>query len=100
VELIDRMRLSILSLLVLTCTAGCATVERTPPQFRAGDVVVARHFTRHPELNGTHVLVTGGFEWRWIKGGNTLRCYSVKTVDGEELAAQSFQLQSLAATRQ
>ncbi len=86
-------------LLILGLTAGCASVDRAPPTFKAGDVAVARNFTRHPHLNGTQVLVTGDFEWRWIKGGNTLKCYAVKTVDGEELAAQGFQLQPLAANR-
>jgi hypothetical protein len=72
--------------------SGCATTDRAPPQFQVGDVVIARHFTRHPELNGTPVRVTGGYEWRWIKGGNTLRCYAITTVDGHVLAAQGFQL--------
>jgi hypothetical protein len=94
-EWIDRMRFLIVISTVLICTAGCATVERVP-HFRAGDIAVARHFTHHPELNGTQVLVTGEFQWRWIKGGSALRCYSIKTVDGQELAAQDFQLQSLA----
>lgn len=76
---------------------GCAsTDDLTVPAFKTGDVAVARNFTHHPHLNGTQVLVTGGYEWRWIKGGNTLKCYSIKTVDGQELAAQGFQLQPLA----
>ena len=72
----------------------------TPAVARVGDVVIARHFTRHPELNGTPVRVTGGYEWRWIKGGNTLRCYAITTGDGQVLAAQGFQLapQSLPQT--
>lgn len=76
---------------------GCATVDSIAPAFKAGDVAVARNFAHYPHLNGTQVLVTGDYDWRWIKGGNTLKCYSVKTVDGQELAAQSFQLQPLAS---
>lgn len=75
---------------------GCASVETSTPAFKAGDIAVARNFTHHPHLNGTQVLVTGDYEWRWIKGGNTLKCYAIKTVDGHELAAQSFQLQPVA----
>ena len=88
----------LLSTLLLTAlfTAGCASVERAPAQFKAGDIALARNFTHHPHLNGTPVLVTGDFTWRWIKGGNTLRCYAIKTADGQELAAQNFQLQPLA----
>lgn len=89
------------AIMVLMCSmalsSGCSTVERAPARFEVGDVVIARHFSHHPELNGTQVVVTGGLEWRWIKGGNTLRCYAVKTVDGRELAAQGFQLQPLTA---
>jgi hypothetical protein len=90
--------MKLLSTLLLTAmfTAGCATAERAPPQFRAGDMALARNFTHHPHLNGTPVLVTGDFTWRWIKGGNTLKCYAIKTADGQELAAQNFQLQPLA----
>jgi hypothetical protein len=83
----------------IAALSGCATTERLPPQFQVGDVVVARHFNHYPQLNGTHVRVTGELKWRWIKGGNTLRCYAVETVDGQELAAQGFQLQSIAAQR-
>lgn len=75
---------------------GCASVEPAAPVFKAGDIAVARNFTHYPHLNGTQVLVTGDYDWRWIKGGNTLKCYAVKTVDGQELAAQSFQLQPVA----
>ena len=91
------MRLVGTVLLVLMLIAGCATTERGAPQFKAGDIALARNFTHHPHLNGTPVLVTGDFTWRWIKGGNTLKCYAIKTVDGQELAAQNFQLQPLAA---
>ena len=77
---------------------GCASAPLTP-QFAVGDLVVARHFSNYPQLNGTQVRVTGEYKWRWIKGGNTLRCYAVQTVDGQELAAQSFQLQPLPAQR-
>lgn len=84
-------------LMICVTACGCATTERAPPQFQVGDVAIARHFTHHPELNGTHVRVTGGYEWRWIKGGNTLRSYAVTTVDGKELAVQGFQLQQVAA---
>lgn len=86
------MRLTLALLVCSVLASGCAMTDRPPPQFQVGDVVVARHFTAHPELNGTPVRVTGGFEWRWIKGGNTLRCYAVTTADGQVLAAQSFQL--------
>jgi hypothetical protein len=70
-----------------------------PPQFQVGDVVVARHFNHYPQLNGSQVRVTGELKWRWIKGGNTLRCYAVETADGQELAAQGFQLQPISAHR-
>jgi hypothetical protein len=79
--------------------SGCASTDRPPPQFQVGDVAIARHFTNHPHLNGTPVRVTGEFKWRWIKGGNTLRCYAIETVDGVELAAQGFQLQTMAAAQ-
>lgn len=84
-----------LILMILATACGCATTERAPPQFRVGDVAIARHFTNHPELNGTHVRITGGYQWRWIKGGNTLRCYEVMTVDGKALAVQGFQLMAM-----
>ena len=87
----------LLGLAVLS--SGCASTDRIPPQFHVGDVVVARHFTNYPHLNGTQVRVTGEYKWRWIKGGNTLRCYAIETVDGQELAAQGFQLQANVATR-
>jgi hypothetical protein len=80
--------------------SGCVTSERIPPQFKVGDVVVARHFTHYPELEGAHVRISGEYKWRWIKGGNTLRCYAVETADGQELAAQGFQLQPLATQAQ
>jgi hypothetical protein len=88
------------ALILIICVAacGCATTERAPPQFQIGDVAIARNFTHHPELNGTYVRVTGGYEWRWIKGGNTLRTYAVTTSDGQQLAAQSFQLQRIVAS--
>jgi hypothetical protein len=93
-------KLSPASWLALTLLlGGCASTQRLPSQFQVGDVAVARHFTNYPQLNGTHVRVTGEYKWRWIKGGNTLRCYSIETVDGQELAAQGFQLQSLTAQR-
>jgi hypothetical protein len=90
------MRLT-MTLLFVALLTGCASTERVSPQFQIGDVAIARHFSAHPELNGTHVRVTGNYQWRWIKGGNTLRCYAITTVDGEELAAQGFQLQQIAA---
>ena len=80
-------------LLLCLASAGCASIDRAPAQFQVGDLAIARNFSNHPELNGTLVRVTGDYQWRWIKGGNTLRCYAVTTVDGEELAAQAFQLQ-------
>jgi hypothetical protein len=86
------------TLLLCLAASGCASVAHVPPQFHVGDVAIARHFTNHPQLNGTHVRITGGYQWRWIKGGNTLRCYAITTVDGQELAAQGFQLQQLAKT--
>ena len=88
---------SITMLVLCAVLGGCVSVERAPPLFRVGDVAIARNFNQHPELNGTQVRVTGDYEWRWIKGGNTLRCYAVTTVDGKELAAQTFQLQKVAA---
>ena len=88
-------RALLLSIFASLC-AGCASTDIAAPAFKAGDIAVARNFAHHPHLNGTHVLVTGDYEWRWIKGGNTLKCYSIKTVDGQELAAQSFQLAPLA----
>jgi hypothetical protein len=88
---------SLLCLAFALC--GCATTQRTPPQFQVGDVAIARHFGNYPQLNGTQVRVTGEYKWRWIKGGNTLRCYAIETVDGQELAAQGFQLQTVAATQ-
>jgi hypothetical protein len=90
------MRLLSTLLLTVMFTAGCTTVDRNPAPFKAGDIVLARNFTHHPHLNGTPVLVTGDFTWRWIKGGNTLKCYAIRTADGQELAAQNFQLQPLA----
>ena len=83
----------------MAALSGCASTERLPPQFQVGDIVLARHFNHYPQLNGTQVRVTGELKWRWIKGGNTLRCYAVETADGQELAAQTFQLQSVAAPR-
>jgi hypothetical protein len=85
------MRTTITILICLAAT-GCAVTERTPAHFAVGDVAIARNFTHYPELNGTQVRVTGGYQWRWIKGGNTLRCYEVTTADGRALAAQEFQL--------
>ena len=90
------MRLRAALLLSLVFAGGCASTERLPPQFQVGDVAIARNFSNYPHLNGMQVRVTGGYEWRWIKGGNTLRCYAVTTPDGQELAAQGFQLQQLA----
>ena len=81
-----------ITLLLCLASAGCASVDRAPAQFQVGDIAIARHFSAHPELNGTQVRVTGSYQWRWIKGGNTLRCYEVTTVDGQALAAQGFQL--------
>jgi hypothetical protein len=78
--------------------SGCATTDRLPPQFQVGDVAIARHFGNYPHLNGTPVRITGEYKWRWIKGGNTLRCYAIETTDGQELAAQGFQLQTMPAT--
>jgi len=95
----DSVRSQTSLLVLLTALTGCASTSRMPPQFQVGDVVVARHFNHYPELNGTQVRVTGELKWRWIKGGNTLRCYAVETVDGQELAAQGFQLQSIETQR-
>jgi hypothetical protein len=95
----DNVRLRTSLLMVIAALSGCASTERLPPQFQVGDVVVARHFNHYPQLNGTQMRVTGELKWRWIKGGNTLRCYAVETVDGQELAAQGFQLQSIATQR-
>jgi len=83
------------AILMCLAFAGCATVDRPAPQFNVGDVAIARNFSNYPHLNGTHVRVTGDFKYRWIKGGNTLRCYAITTVDGQELAAQGFQLLAL-----
>lgn len=83
----------------LVCTAGflsgCATTH--VPTFRAGDVVVARNFTRYPQYNGTRVKVVADFKWRWIRElqGNAMRVYEIETVDGQRLAAQPFQLQQV-----
>jgi hypothetical protein len=79
--------------------SGCASTERAQPQYRVGDTVVARHFNSYPQYNGTQVRVTGAYEWRRIKGNNALRCYAITTVDGQELAAQEFQLQGLVVRR-
>ena len=87
------------SAVLLLALGGCASTERIAPQFAVGDVAIARHFSNFPELNGTQVRVTGEYKWRWIKGGNTLRCYAIRTVDGDELAAQGFQLQPVSAQR-
>jgi hypothetical protein len=95
----DSVRLRTSLLVLLAALTGCASTSRLPPQFQVGDVVIARHFNHYPQLNGTQVRVTGELKWRWIKGGNTLRCYAVQTADGQELAAQSFQLQSIATQR-
>jgi hypothetical protein len=89
----DSVALRTSLLIVFAALSGCASTHHLPPQFQVGDVVVARHFNHYPQLNGTQVRVTGELKWRWIKGGNTLRCYAVETVDGQELAAQGFQLQ-------
>jgi hypothetical protein len=75
--------------------AGCASVERSESHYQVGDTVIARHFSGYPQYNGTQVRVTGAYDWRWIKGSNALRCYAITTVDGQELAAQEFQLQRL-----
>ena len=93
------MRLPTTLLALVAALSGCASTERLPPQFQVGDIALARHFSHYPELNGTQVRVSGELKWRWIKGGNTLRCYAVKTADGQELAAQTFQLQTVAAPR-
>jgi hypothetical protein len=89
------VKLKLILLVAVLALCGCATTERVPPQFGVGDIAIARHFTNYPQLNGTQVRVTGEFKWRWIKGGNTLRCYAIETVDGQELAAQGFQLQTI-----
>ena len=87
------VRLRSIGLIAALALCGCASTPAVPPQFKVGDIAVARHFGNYPELNGTQVRVTGEYKWRWIKGGNTLRCYAIQTVDGQELAAQGFQLQ-------
>ena len=89
------MRVLLVSFFASLCI-GCTSKDLVAPAFKAGDLAVARNFSHHPHLNGTQVLVTGDYEWRWIKGGNTLKCYAIKTVDGQELAAQGFQLQPVA----
>ncbi len=89
----------IAAILGLALVAGCASVERSEPPYQVGDTVVARHFSSYPQYNGTQVRVTGAYEWRWIKGSNALRCYAITTVDGQELAAQEFQLQRLVVSR-
>lgn len=80
--------------IIVLVLSGCASAPM-PGQFSKGDVVIARHFTRHPQYNGTHVTVSGNFGWRWVKEAHTLRVYEITTVDGEKLAAQHFQLQRI-----
>jgi hypothetical protein len=91
------MRFRTLLVISAIIVSGCTSIERTPPLFRVGDEAIARNFSHHPQFNGTRVRITGAYKWRWIKDGSTLRCYAVETVDGEKLAAQSFQLQQLPA---
>jgi hypothetical protein len=88
--------------LVLACAfaGGCATVDRPAPKFHVGDIVTARHFGAYPQFNGTQVRVTGGYQWRFVKGHEAMPCYAITTVDGQELAAQEFQLQKVIATAQ
>jgi hypothetical protein len=58
--------------------------------------VEARNFSANPRYNGTQVIVTGAFGWRWIKGpAHALKVYEITTTDGEKLAAQEFQLKRL-----
>lgn len=94
------MRLRMTLLLTLALTGGCATVDRSPPQYQVGDVVVARHFGAYPQFNGTQVRVTGAYQWRFVKSHEPMRCYAITTVDGQELAAQEFQLQKVAVNSQ
>jgi hypothetical protein len=86
------MKLLAVTAIVLTLS-GCAA---SAPRFHVGDVVEARNFTAHSQYNGMPVVVSGDLRWRWIKGPtNTLRVYEITTTDGEKLAAQEFQLESL-----
>lgn len=79
--------------IIALALAGCASVT---PRFQVGDLVMAQNFTTYPQYNGTPVVITGAFGWRWIKGpANTLRVYEITTTDGEKLAAQDFQLVAL-----
>lgn len=91
------MRACMTVLLVLAFTSGCTSVARVVPQYQVGDVVIARNFTGYPQFNGTEVRVTGAYQWRFVKGYNALPCYAITTVDGQELAAQDFQLKRLVA---
>lgn len=83
-------------LLLLLLLQGCASSAITP-EFRTGDIAIARNFTAYPQYEGMPVTVTGDFGWRWIKGGlgNTLRCYEITTTDGLKLAAQQYQLKRI-----
>jgi hypothetical protein len=82
--------------LLLAMILALSACSSTPPRFHPGDVVEARNFSAHPHYNGTPVVVTGAFGWRWIKGPtHTLQVYEITTTNGEKLAAQEFQLKTL-----
>lgn len=81
---------------MVSVLSGCSSA---PPQIYAdGEIVVARNWTRHPEVEGRAVKVVG-YGWRRIRGseyqGNALRVYEVEGPDGERYAAQEFQLRRI-----
>lgn len=94
------MRLTLTLLFALVFVGGCATVDRPAPKYQVGDIVTARHFSAYPQFNGTQVRVTGAYQWRFVKGHEAMPCYAITTVDGQELAAQEFQLQKVVANTQ
>ena len=93
--IIQRLQLVFPMLVMVLSVAACSCNPSHPPKFKEGDVAIARHFTSHPQYEGTPVKVSGGLRWRWIKElqGNALCTYEIETVDGVKLAAQEFQLQ-------
>src|SRR5262245_32727592 len=91
----SRMIGAAIAAVALLALAGCNTAPSTPPTFRLGDHAVARNFSKYPEYNGSIVTISADYRWQWIKGGTTLRCYEITTVDGRRLAAQEFQLKKL-----
>jgi len=94
------MRLRMTLILALAFAGGCASVDRAPPKYQLGEVVIARHFGAYPQFNGTHVRVTGAYKHRFVKGHEAMPCYAITTVDGQELAAQEFQLQKVVTSTQ